>query len=561
MISMIIMLIVFLSFASIISYSVMTMNQNLIATGSIETTNNELRNIKQVLISEAKPILSSVDYALPYGTDDSVNDRHTLPSHLNLPLKNQKGYFYQYCPYGLVDGTSKTKNITQNDGSTYSVATTEINSVDYVTHSENAHSLSGAPEVLAFILSTQSDEELNCQDVLYSSNENTFYSNNAKVVAITKSEVEQYNRLNNLSGVTDTLILTTSNFDNIFSMIENDVSNKSYEIVLERDLSLSGNYNFLRAPNKKSTIFFDLGSYELSGNLTFNMSNIDLNIKGSANDINGNVYFPQIKLTDSNAYFESSNIGGITLNNSKITIDNAFLENIGVQSNFSFFNSEINIRNNSIINYGSINSRNAALELKNSTLTIEKNSTLTINKANGTLDSLIKLENSEFDIYGSLLENNTKSTRSSKNVILIDHRSSLYLNGGVINVKGNLSSNGEAILLKGKLSTSGESSSIRATNSNNLDNLILVKGGELLLENVSIGQNSGVLNVTIKEDDSTNNLRGIAKIIGNANIYRGTNGCFEGEIFKKSYTIDNSYKNEDSGSDSEDNNLSNYICN
>ncbi len=561
MISMIIMVIVFLGFASIISYSVMTMNQNLIVTGNIETTNNELKTIKQMLISDAKPIESSDDYSLAYGSDDVSNNRHTLPTHLNIPLKNIEGFFYQYCPYAIVDGTNKLDTISQNGGGSYLVSTKEINSISYVTHSEQAHSLVGAPDVLGFILSATSDVELDCRDVFYDVNIGTFYADDAKVSAITKTEVQQYNKLNNLSGVTESLTISSSNYSDVFGMIENDVSNKSYDITLSNNVSVSGNYNFNRKPNKQTVISFDLNGHRLSGNSSFSMQNISFDMVGNNSGFAGDGYFPRIELTDSKGYFNSAIAGSLTVNNSDVILDNTSIESAGAQPNFKIFNSSVAIRNNSFFLNGSIANKDAVLELEKSELVIEDGATLDIIKKKGTFDYLIKLSDSTVSNFGTIKENDTISITTSDNSIFIDGSSEFYLYDGLLEVKGNLSSNGNAIIVKGALITEGDSNVIRATSGSNLENLILVKGGELSLDGVRVGQSSNISNTTIKENDTTSNSRGIAKVSGDAIIYQGTNGCFEGEIFKKSYTVDNGYKREDSGSDIEVNNLSSYTCN
>lgn len=561
MISMMIMLIVFLSFATAISYGIMTMNQNLIVTGDIQSTNNELNLIKQALISSAKPIESSTDYSLPYGVDDTVNDRHTLPTHLNIPIKNTQGYYYQYCPYAIVDSTSKTKLITQNDNTSYNVATKIIDSVEYVTHSESAHSFSSAPDVLAFIMSTQSDNSLSCLDILYDSNVGAFYADNAKVVEITKTEIQQYNAFNNLSGVTESLTVDSSSFSDVFSIIENDVSNKSYEITLSDNTGFSGSYRIEKKPSKRTSLSINTGGYQITGDAQFHLKNIDLELVGTSTAVNGSWQFPRFYLTDSNAALEDINTGSLTLNNSKIILDNSHAENISYQVKHSFFNSDIIIRNDSTINHRSSSGTSGVLHLVDSNLIVEDGATLTINKRSGTHTSLISLNNSNLSIYGTIQEGTTLSTSDSVNGLYVDSTSRVYLNGGHLSMKGNLKSLGEVILLKGQLVSEGNANSIKGTSISNVANFIRIKGGEMALSNISIGQGGGFSNVTIKEDDSTLNSRGIAKLIGSGIIYRGSNGCFDGEIFKNLDTADNSYRTENSGSDFEVNNMSDYSCN
>lgn len=147
MFAIIIMILVLISFVSIISYSILSFNHNLSVNNDSMTLDNELTLIKNTLISNARAIVSSNVYALPYGEDIAESGSHRLPSGLGISQINHKGEYFQYCPFGVDDSTTKEQAITQNDGSSYLAATTTINNIEYATHTDPAPSFVGAAEI------------------------------------------------------------------------------------------------------------------------------------------------------------------------------------------------------------------------------------------------------------------------------------------------------------------------------------------------------------------------------------------------------------------------------
>lgn len=551
MIATIIMVIIFLGFAAMITYNVMSFNHNISISNEINIMDNELKIIKQKLIADAKPIAGSGEYSLPYGTTSVTN--HNLPTHLSLAQANVKGYDFLYCPYGVVDSTIKDKTVNQNDGGSYNVKNIEVNGVEYTAYSDAPVSFSGSPEVSAFIISKFEDINFNCSDILYDNNAATYYSTDVKVVTITKDEINDYFKLNDLSGVTEELIVNNLNITETLSVLENDESNKSYEITLSENIALDRNFNIKKDLNKKNTIHFELGDYYLIGDYTFSVDNVNLSIHGNNNSTPSET-LTSFEIINSSIGIDNATIGGLKLVNSKATLNNFHTHSSSSQETFNAVGSKIFTSGFSDISKNSIGSHDI-VTLKDSQFTNESG-VLTIRGKNGTPSYGISLYNSYFSNYGTLDFSYTGSIPT--NDIFIGNTSVAYINGGSINLSGKNSDSG-IFVSGGTLSSEGTVSNINIKTST-VNHIIAIEGGSMIVDSLNVGANGNrSQNETISEEIFLNNEVGINLIKGdNVNIYGDINACWVGETFKnKDGTVKLDLTN--SGSN-RTNNISNWDC-
>jgi hypothetical protein len=563
MIAIIVMIMLFLGFFIIVSYNMMSVNHNLSVSSQMDTIDNELNIIKTKLIQSAKPIISSNDYALPYGEDFSASNEHRLPSNFGISLKNIKGHYYQYCPYGIDDGTATTEVVTQNDGSSYGVLNSIIDGVKYTTHSNGFTLKSGAPDIQAFIISKFEDSNVKCSDILYDHDSSTYYLTTAKVAYITKEDVANYYSLQDLSGVIEEFNVDSSNINDIFSVIENDTSNKSYEISLNANVSLASQFNIERDKTKKTDFTIDLNGHELQGDNLI-LKNVNAFIKGdSTTRTSTSGTLSGVSLVDSEISIENASIGGLVADNSNIVIENSTFNANGNESNtnksFDISNSTVLFRGNNFLKSNIVGNENALLNLYNSKVDIANGSIVELNRSGSAFKYMIDLNNSNLSIKGTITEKNTSKSQPKDKVVRVGSGSKLYLNGGSLNLLAKNTSGYDYIMVQGELITEGSSNIINAKSQQSLHDFIVVQGGGLSLQNVKIGSNGIVGNgSTIKDEGISSNVNGAKFIFGDASadVYRSSTGCFEGNIFKNEDGTNNS---SNSKSD-KDNNMSDLDC-
>ena len=551
MIATIIMVIMFLGFAAMITFNVMSFNHNISVSSEINIMDNELKIIKQKLIVDAKPIAGSDEYALPYGTTSTTN--HNLPTHLSLAQTNFKGYDFLYCPYGVVDSTIKDKTVNQNNGGSYNVKNIDVNGVEYTAYSDAPVSFSGSPEVNAFIVSKFEDIDFNCSDILYDTNAATYYSKEVKVVTITKDEINDYFKLNDLSGVKEELSVNNLNITETLSVLENDESNKSYEITLSENVSLDRTFNIKKDLNKKNTIHFELGNYHLTGDHTFSVENANLSIQGNNNNTPSET-LAKIKVINSLINIDNATIGGLELVNATAKLSDFNIHSGDSQKTFNAIGSKIFTSGFSDISKDS-NGSHDVVTLKDSKFTNESG-VLTIRGKNGSPNYGVALYNSNLSNYGTL--DFTYTGGIPTNDIFIGNTSVVYVNGGTVNLSGKNSDSG-IFVSGGTLSSEGSISNINIKASN-VDHIIAIEGGSMIVDSLNVGSNGNrSKKETISEETFSNNEVGINLIKGdNVNIYGEINTCWTGDTFKNK---DGSIKLEltNSGSD-RTNNISNWDC-
>lgn len=482
MFAIIIMTLVLISFVSIISYSILSFNHNLSVNNDSMALDNELTLIKQTLISHAKAIVNDDEYALPYGIDNAESGYHSLPSGLGIPLINHKGLPFQYCPYGLQDDTQTQEAlITQADGSSYSVATTTINDIEYATYSDQAPSFEEAPEIQGIIISKINNDEILCDDINFNSNTNTFYSKIAKVSVITKNEVKNYFRLNNLSGITEKLTLNAENIDSTLSAINNDTSNKDYILTLDESITLTSNYEITRSFNKRNNIQLDLNGFYLTGNKSITFKNVNVLINSDSATTRTTPVYPNLIFNDSNVSVEKVNIGGITATNSNVNISNSYIYSSNTQRTFKAINSKVVFDGaNKIIINNSL-SNEAILDLNGSNVNFNNDSVVSFAAKRKTPLHLIELNSTDLKLFGQLSLDSSNNYRATT-PILINADSRFYLNGGTIDLLASNYSVSNAIEVYGSL-VSGGSSSNQSTISTYIN---INEGAKVDLQNISL---------------------------------------------------------------------------
>lgn len=559
MIAIIVMIMLFLSFFVVVAYNMMSVNHNLSVSSQMETLDHDLKTITTQLIQEAKPIVSANEYALPYGVNDAANNEHTLPTNLGIPLKNIKGHNYQYCPYGAV-GSTYTNIVSQNDGASYGVENTIVDGISYTTYSEQKV-ISGAPEVQAFIISKFESAVVSCDDVQYDANTASFYLMNAKVSAITKSEVQNYYALQDLSGVIETLTVDSSNSNDLFTLISNDQSNKSYEINLTEDLSLTSSHTIERRKNKSANISINLNGHAISGSNPLEFKNIQLEVF-SDSTVSSSAQLTDFNLVDTDAVFDNVLIGGIEATSSDILLEDT---EIVSKTNLSFdaINSNVVVRGINGIKSSAPDNINSAFNLLGSKATIENGAVLNIEVDGSKSDHVVALQSSKMNVFGDIKEVSTSNTVLYY-PIYIDSSSNMYFNGGTLEVLGYMATlNNEypVIMVKGLLSSDGRNNSIQATKAGRLYHFIGIKGGELNLAHMEIGANKVLgTGYTLKELSYVSDDKGVKAVSGDSNvIVHGLSGrCWQGDVFRN---VDGSTATASAGSNTDKiNNLSDFTC-
>lgn len=441
MISIIVMVMIFLSFAVVVSYNIMTVNHNLVVSTELNTIDQELKLIKHKLIRSAIPIVSRDEYALPAG-DDYVNE-HRLPSNIGIPLKNSKGYFFQYCPYGISDSSIKTEKISQNDGSSYSVLTTEISGLKYATYTQPAPLNDNAPDVAAFVISKFESSVVNCSDIKYDVNADSFYLTNAKVATITKDAIELYNS-SDLSTKNLSVIVDNDSAQTIFDTISNDQSNRNYSLKLESDVNLLKDVEIEK--NARSNIIINLNGHSLSSK-TIAFTNVHLDLYSKS--LKANNIATHLELSNSDVNLSKVSFGGLYVKDSEVYINDSYT-NVIYQNHIDVINSKVNIQK------------------------IFKFST------SQSFNSLFNLVGSELLVNGDIQEDNAK--RVGKHLILVDSGSSVHIHDSEISLTKSVGMDSNVFEIKGRLTTSSADNSLFISDSGDIQHIFNVDGGSLYLD-------------------------------------------------------------------------------
>lgn len=562
MIAIIVMIMLFLGFFVVVAYNMMSINHNLSVSHQMESIENELSLIKLKLIQSAKPILGENVYSLPYGTDVVESNQHRLPSEIGVPLKNIKGYYYQYCPYGVVDGTSKTILVTQNDTTSYNVANFNLEGLDYTTHSDSPVTFAGAPDIQAFIISKHDSVDVSCSDILYDVNSAAYYLTSAKVAYITKDDIANYYSSQDLAGVTDSYEVSNSTFNNIFNIMSNDTSNKSYNVKLTENITLTKDYSFIKSESKKNNISFDLNGFSIQGFKIINLDGVNLEVHGDGSSATTND-LASFDIDNGNVSLDNALIGGIKATNTKLNIKNSKIQS-DHDYGLELKSSELFVDGNNTIDADLKSSTNSLLYMNSSSLYVPLSSNLTINKS-GNIQPLylIGLYNSDLNIMGTLDVAST-SGKVQRSEVYIDTGSELYMNGGNLSLLGNIPYHSETpiIMLNGKLTSDGNPSKIDTKTFANVYHFLGSKGGVLNLRNIEFAQNGVVgSGYTIKGLSNVNETqsKGFVSVSGDntAIINSSGTGCWSDEVFKN---IDGSPSASTLSATDKYNNLSNYTC-
>lgn len=551
----------FISFASLILYNLLSANNNLIISAEADIINKELNFIKQKLILSAKPILNENEYALPFGENDLVSHTHLLPADLQTPLKNIKGYYFQYCPYGYFDSTPKNDTLTVNENISYNVSLRTISNTEYVVYSDQRPITNvNDPIIKALIISKFNDDIIDCNDVLYNSENNKYYLPNAKVEYISQDEISTYYRFSNLSTQTENIILNNSNYIDSLNSIKNDPSNKSYYVELSENINIADDYSFLRKPSKFSNLEINLNGFDFIGNQELSFDNMNLYIYSNSGNTLPVSVLSNYLFNSSKVKIKDLEFGGIKLIDSELYLDNSLIYSNANQKVFNSYNSKITFHNNIYLISNNSIGYNSLVDLSNSDLTISNDSTVQAETKNAKINNIINLEKSDVFLSGEFTH--IGSNINTYTTIFIGSKSSLFLDGGVVNTLGlgNVSDLNYDIDVRGSLSSGGSQSSINMLNDNNKDGIISVSyGGELLLNNILIGANGSRGIYTISEEDIGSSLNGASMLSGDSSVIitKGSSGCWNGYSFKN--PIDGTTSQTNSGT-SKENNTTDWTC-
>ncbi|PWY29495.1 hypothetical protein [Vibrio vulnificus] len=480
MIAIIIMIMMFLGFFVVVAYNMMSLNHNLVVSAEADTIENELELIKTKLIKSALTIQGKDNYSLPFGLDSG--NKHGLPLGLGLPLRNISGYEYQYCPFSknVEEGTF---NVSQNVGETYSVNVKKINDIDYVVSSSASLSLPNAPTVAALIISKYDDEQVNCLEVEYDLNTAQFFLNNAKVKSITFEEIELYN---SFSLENDELLLNvdSSTVNDMFALVENDTSNRTYKLNLLDNVVVNKHYNIKRDERAKITI--KTNGYALQGQ-SIRFNNVDLNMYNDA------------KTT-------SDNLTNFDFVNSLVRLSNVSVGDVSISNSDAHFNN-VHLKNDTL----------HPITLMNSSLDIEGE--LLFEPA-VNFQSLLRAKGSDVALTGTI--NEKLGAGQGDNLIYVDTGSNFYMNNGAIVLNKSLKNGVDLLIVKGSFSTSNQNNGIAIIEDNRVNDLIRVDGGEIYIDNLTtnVSNNSGfAVNQILQDNDYQGSV--ILKSILNS----GLSGC------------------------------------
>lgn len=628
MISIIILVIFLIALTSIVSYNFLSFNHNVNISNDTEALNNELLLIKQNLIANAKPIVDGEVYSLPYGINDETLNIHKLPNGLGLPLKNIKGEFFQYCPYGVVDGTTKNDTVIQNDGSSYSVALSNLGGRDYVTHSDKEPTVdvedlsttaipwvdgetsvnngdivihqgdcyqakndpsvwetpasdswfwdsvqcptsdstsvdsSSISKIQALIISKYDDSNVKCSDVEYNINNNKYYLKNAKVEYISEEDIKSYFYTSNLSSNIESYNVSNYSIHNVLETLENDLSNKSYYIELQSDVTLTKNYEFYRKPSKKISVEINTNGYEIYGDYSMSFENMSVYIHGSDGFNIPNTPVSNIKGKYSDLTIEEVSFGGVELESSELILIDSLIYSNNLQRNIYSYDSDVNIEGTINVISNDSNVGKGILDFYNSTLVVKGGSVLSVETENSKPSHILELKRSNAFISGIL--DHAASTATPESSISVGQESRLHLDGGTITTLGKGTGDDSAydIDVQGILSSGGngsELSNIVMKNQDGKNGIVKVSnGGKLALDNITIGATGSKGAYVVYESSVGNAQNGASLISGDdsVSIYSGSLGCWNGYSFSNEI---GEISQNNSGT-LKDNNTSNWIC-
>lgn len=509
MISIIMMMIVFMAFAAIVSYSIMTMNNSILVSTDVSQQQIEMKMIKNLLITKAKPIVEKGVYSLPVGNVEG--NYHTLPDGFGLPIKTKDGRDYLYCPYGQIASSASDVSIEQTSSS-YNADIMSLNGVDYVTHTSQVD----FPDVKAFIVSPDTDHGIDCSSIEYDANQRVYYSLNGKVEWILNQEIDNYFLTNNLSNETEHLIVDNTNQNQVFNLVANDLSNKNYSLTLLDDLDIAST-TIERHKSKTANVHIDLGSNSIIGATTLRFENVNVVVDGS-------------NATQSIA----ANSASISVKDGALSISNAQVPKIRA------VNSEISFDGDVKVNSSSSSTNTSIISLINSDLVVL--GSLSLNNRDNGHTAFITLTNSDIATYGNVL----LIGHSSKEAIKVSPNSSFYQNSGTLTFSGESDT---GIALKGSFFADGISPKIVVAKTGMVD-LFVIDGGSLNLNDASLLETGSMVSgYAIKELGKAQYLNGSA-------IIKNGDRCWNGETFKD---IDNTDNGNNSSSDKSNNN-SNWNC-
>ncbi len=564
MIAIIIMVIMLISFTSIISYNLLSFNHNITLNNETEIVKEELVMIKKSLIVNAKAITENGIYALPYGINDATENIHRLPENIGVPLKNIKGYYFQYCPFGINDETPKNSSVITNPSGSYNVNTTTFDGREYVTHSDPAPNENITNDNLiisALIISKFDDLQVNCTDVEYDENSNKYYLLNAKVETVSLGDIKNHYLFSDLSGQTDNYDVGSENASEIFNTLSNDVSNKTYQINLTEDISLNGVYDIHKIPAKSSNVIISTNGNNILGNGTLNFSNTNIYMLGNGADSTITSELVGLNVENSSITIEKANFGGIVSNNSDIIIEDSAIITNNSQRALSIYDSRLKIKGDVFAIGNDDNNDSSFVELSKSDMVINKNAHLKLRIDYKGQYYLFDLKKSNLFVSGNITE--LDSSKHSRTTFFIGAGSQMHLDGANISTKGQGYSGGslyeyevEGLLSAGSKTTPYSTISMR--DDQNKNGIIKVlNGGSLSFDNIGIGLTGKNGNYTIQEGYHSGAGNGASMLAGDDSVSVGKGiGCWIGHSFEDITGIVNTSRS----ASVKENNTSNWIC-
>ena len=500
-----------------------------------------LQNIKNNLISFAKPLGEDGEYALPYG-DNAAANYHTIPSWMSVERKNPWGSYMIYCPLGYKKTGSLSNSVNLNTSDSYEVGIvndfrTKIKGIskDYVIASkyidiDSDGSLEEAPDfnndnisddILGFLISpypNRSNVIPDCKDINYLPSAEVFSSVGGTVEVIFENEVSTYN---------------------ILKLFSSNSGDRSYDFSINNvdDNTLNNNLTYYNNFSDKKKVYFYLGNgeypYESISFLNDDKFDKEIVFIGVEDDLSTTETEESVITSTSTESLISFNGYNVTLNNVKfddttkfkVSNGNLFTEGQTSISNLFIENSEWMVKGQTTIVASSLNNVTDILNgstssafLKNSKLLIDDNNQLIINldssddwglygfgselimEGNGTTNNLVINHNGISGNYGIVFYQSNIFMRDA-NIYLNSSTSQvmgIYLDGdskyNAFNGRLDLSGREQVgIYLRGSMESIGHQVRNRNYFSSNPAPLIdLRDGAKLVLRNSAVVGNSNL---------------------------------------------------------------------
>ncbi len=513
MITLIILLIIFLTLVSSAGYVVINMMTH---TSQMNKSIEEGVTISQwanLINQNSKTLGKDLTLIPPMGFADPSANYLTPPSWLPGKKVNNWDLPFVYCPYSLNSQSSGFNNsVAVSAESSYSIQTvSDTNGNDFVYASEVNPNLSGH-DLLAIIISPIPSSTLpSCNDVIYDTATGTYnvtnYNGTVEVITSQNSISQRQSQSIILDSQDTELKLSSEVSSWVSTSPENytiNVPNKSSSYYNTDNVNfvsptktLNKQINILGESKALSVINSDILRTVTFENVVVNLKDITLGANIKPIFINSSVYLEDVKVTDAEFY------GGKVVAKGVINFTNKNKEIIFKNTVVDFESANLNYESNALYEGMQIDNSNIIF----STVSVD-------NKKNDNISFLIE-HGSDVIIKDSL----TVSGNDIYSVLSVNSNSSLLFDSASLNI--NTVAN-TGIYTKGRVELNNSTIKLNAALSSGI---IMSAGGSLVLSNSSIGDSLTAPTVSVRD------LNGGMYVGGQSTQLYSTSACWLGVLF------------------------------